>query len=522
MTIEERHDEEEEAAGPSKSRKQSLVEALSAESSASERQTNRVRSTPRTVPAVVLGTPPPLFPDSMIHSSPTLNRPNRATDPEEEEHSFIPLRRKSSARELADFFNNTPAPPSTTTSPMVNKNKGLKSFISKVTGKKKEDERTPIPSLTSSSTTRINLPLGEANPPRRQKSLTNVGSQSTPPSSYRHEEAPPIPSRSMLRKPSRTALEDTIDASAPSPSGERVKDKSATNVVVGTPEVATIQPTPSLLSPSAPSEGLAFLALNGGSTGAVRTRQQPLLAPALSQEKRSPGALEPLKERLSRCPRTPPPPEMQSSSRSLHAPSVSDVNSFRTAGERDQSVEEQKRASIQDTGITAAQSTIVTTPLESAETPSPKSGQLSIPLDDMVPLRKLLQHATSATECRLLLSAILTQMGVPQSPTDTSTTEPTPESRITAWLLAGREGPVVQMTPSSSMFSKLDEEVVTPIQNHSAQLPDVPEMPMIKGNDEEMLSSETTSVASVDDVEIHEGRSMSLAKSSQRSLPILS
>jgi hypothetical protein len=65
----------------------------------------------------------------------------------------------------------------------------------------------------------------------------------------------------------------------------------------------------------------------------------------------------------------------------------------------------------------------------------------SIPVSDLIPLRGLLQHATSARECQLLLGAILSQLGIPHS--DTSQDEVIdPESRVTAWLLAGREGPI--------------------------------------------------------------------------------
>jgi len=65
----------------------------------------------------------------------------------------------------------------------------------------------------------------------------------------------------------------------------------------------------------------------------------------------------------------------------------------------------------------------------------------SIPVSDLIPLRGLLQHATSARECQLLLGAILSQLGIPHS--DASQDEVIdPESRVTAWLLAGREGPI--------------------------------------------------------------------------------
>jgi hypothetical protein len=71
----------------------------------------------------------------------------------------------------------------------------------------------------------------------------------------------------------------------------------------------------------------------------------------------------------------------------------------------------------------------------------------SIPISDLVPLRGLLQHATSARECQLLLSAILSQLGIPHS-ASSHDEGIDPESRVTAWLLAGREGPIEYPYPS--------------------------------------------------------------------------
>ncbi|ODO03425.1 hypothetical protein L198_02272 [Cryptococcus wingfieldii CBS 7118] len=86
----------------------------------------------------------------------------------------------------------------------------------------------------------------------------------------------------------------------------------------------------------------------------------------------------------------------------------------------------------------------------------------SIPLTDLLPLRLLLAHATSATECRLLLNAILTQFGVPQAAPASANQDASDEGaeeRVMAWLLAGREGPVGdygyrQPLPASSCVSE--------------------------------------------------------------------
>ncbi|WWC69484.1 uncharacterized protein I206_103425 [Kwoniella pini CBS 10737] len=67
----------------------------------------------------------------------------------------------------------------------------------------------------------------------------------------------------------------------------------------------------------------------------------------------------------------------------------------------------------------------------------------NIPINDLIPLRKLLNHATTVIECKLLLDAILTQFGVPKfiEKEEEGEIEIKPEDRVLAWLLAGREGP---------------------------------------------------------------------------------
>jgi hypothetical protein len=97
----------------------------------------------------------------------------------------------------------------------------------------------------------------------------------------------------------------------------------------------------------------------------------------------------------------------------------------------------------------------------------------SIPLQDLLPLRHLLEHATSARECQLLLGAVLSQWGVPLS-YPASVPQPTPEDRVAAWLLAGREGPVV--SPSGSTFSKAETDVMTPTDTPTGTLKGVARM----------------------------------------------
>jgi hypothetical protein len=77
---------------------------------------------------------------------------------------------------------------------------------------------------------------------------------------------------------------------------------------------------------------------------------------------------------------------------------------------------------------------------ERTTTETPALDSSHIPLIDLVPLRHLLDDATSVRECQLLLSSVLSQWGVPSGAGGAGA--PDPESRIAAWLLAGRDGPV--------------------------------------------------------------------------------
>jgi hypothetical protein len=62
-----------------------------------------------------------------------------------------------------------------------------------------------------------------------------------------------------------------------------------------------------------------------------------------------------------------------------------------------------------------------------------------VALRELDNLRKVLAHATTADECRMLVNALLAQWKV--EPSDEQEPVFTPESRVTAWLLAGGDGP---------------------------------------------------------------------------------
>ena len=517
-TIEE--NEEEDAAGSSASRKQSLVEVLNNEPAPEARPSDRRGSTPRTAPAVVLGTPPPA-PHGNIptHSPPLVNRPNREPEDEDDLQGVRKIKPKTSSQEMADFFNNTPAPPSTTPTPVATKNKGLRTFMSKVTGKKKEDDTASTPTLSHS---RLYLPLGEAIPPRQQKSLIDLASAPNPSAAYEHDYALRLPNRNLLRKRSHdSALAVTADSSeAPVEAAEQKSGFASSSPAEAGPSTPRPENLPAVVTGSDPPS-----AQEPEEKHLTPTRDR--LSPA-SPQLSEPSQLSPSLTSAEPTAKTPTAeaPDIMSpfyhqSGEAVSASSMSDGNSFRTAEEGEDGVEDE--ASVQDTDTATEVGPFASVPPSNglATPDSPRAfdsaprepGSPSFLLNDLVPLRNLLQHATSATECRLLLSSILTQWGVPHLTHDSSAAE-SPESRVTAWLLAGRDGPEAGITPSSSDFSKLDDEVVTPTIVQAARLQTLPTVATIaNGKDEGMLASASRSETTLlSDDDLQNGEMQSFVK----------
>jgi len=217
--------------------------------------------------------------------------------------------------------------------------------------------------------------------------------------------------------------------------------------------------------------------------------------------------------------------------RSATTVSTSDVHSFITAQEGASTSSLGQESTVE--GVpNRAESLPDHIPVQSITSIHPTNNTLvaSIPLSDLTPLRQLLQHATSADECRLLLSAILTQWRVPIASSSSSLHNPSPEARVAAWLLAGRDGPIGD-TPSSSTFStsKLedDDQVVTPTAAEHVNLPDVSgeSAKAVRGVDDEELISELgitddESEASISRDSLEEGLPPSFAKSGLRAAPV--
>jgi hypothetical protein len=554
-TIEE--DEEEEPIGSGrKAKKESLAELFSSEpASPDPAMMGRRGSAPikRTAPAVILATPPP--PAPVAESNPAPPPPPRNDDDfDVAERRAARLKPKSEARELADFFNSTPPPPSTISRddeppPTAKSSKGFRGLLSKVTGKKNKDSEdrqsviigTPPSGLPpSGSTSRLNsYTMDEGMPARRQKSMQSLASGA--PTTYKvSEDAPAVPSKGMLRK--KSDARDTAGIAAAVLGGvggsEAVNSRDGT----GTSPLADPSTLPAITSsvgtgtssrstgPVVPTRVTSFERKDGKvlEDEYIRPQEEQIETPIRSVDSESKGIDTTPKPNTSTDgrlpaplvlfePIRPSPPE-----RSATAMTTSDAHSFRTANEGPSTSTLGQESTVEGA--------VGTTPLAHPPSTSTNTAdpEPSIPLADLAPLRQLLQHATTADECRLLISAILTQWRVPSSSSSSEYTPSSPEARVTAWLLAGRDGPPGD-TPSSSTFSttKYEEEdlVVTPTAIDNARLPNVSmsEMDDDRGNEEEELISEITddeSEASLSRDDLGEGLPPSFAKSGLRSAPI--
>lgn len=79
---------------------------------------------------------------------------------------------------------------------------------------------------------------------------------------------------------------------------------------------------------------------------------------------------------------------------------------------------------------------------ESATTNPTSPGVPQMALSELASLRSLLVHATSAAECRLLLTSLLNQWNVPQiADGEQDLYHASPDTKVVAWLLGGNMGP---------------------------------------------------------------------------------
>ncbi|KIR58704.1 hypothetical protein I314_05543 [Cryptococcus bacillisporus CA1873] len=236
-------EEEDELRGAASSKTESLFDLLANDNFGSPEP--KQTPTKRTVPAMVLGTPPPPLPQPL--TSPSINsrrkaapgpinvlprtqqssiRPKEVSYPNltvgvpSKDDEFIIVEKRTEAQELADFFNSEPPPGLMQDDEAhieqlnTSKSKGFKGFISKVSlsSKKKDDDKyRPLPPVkqhsqsqeqpvSSTGLSQLNSPTSAAQgctmgglwEVKKQKSTGNMmtGMQSA----YRNDQSePPLP-----------------------------------------------------------------------------------------------------------------------------------------------------------------------------------------------------------------------------------------------------------------------------------------------------------------------------------------
>jgi hypothetical protein len=550
-TIKEQENEDEEAEefldGP-QSKKESLADMF-AEPKAKDKRVSSSRSSgssKRTVPAVVLGSPPPreqenedrglarpIERDVSVSSEVTGGRKTKRDDLTVEtplaprpsgNNASAPAsvsggqrRGRTEAQELADFFNSTTPPDDFArppSSPTLGQNgseppksataKHFKSFMSRMTGKKEKgtggggkEDRPPMPSAFPGTNPSV----------KRQKSIGSFVSGSTaapapPVTTFKPSPAPeqtsdftsprvPAPSPPVQSIKSTPTPASTASGPAPPRSLSNAANDARSNAPMGSDKVLAAGVAAltmgagdgtEAVSPDRKPENLRFdstvpraprtgsdietasqppkpvksqrIVQDISSSGSQRelvnaNRAQPMLAPPIATRADdyvvvnkadafpTPAGNDSLSPSArSTEPSSPSGPTPLTSGQ--HSQFPSEGASFTTASEGDRDIPPAEQAQVEEKPIvdtdTQPGPTLVPAPAAASQ-----AQEHSIPISDLVALRGLLAHATTAKECQLLLNAILSQLGVPCSSENGETIDP--EARVTAWLLAGREGP---------------------------------------------------------------------------------
>lgn len=431
--IDEDTDEEETFEGR-RAQKHSLADIFASEQAHARSDADQLQPQsvpiPRTVPAVILGAPPPRGND--LQQSLQLGEPiqppprsqslsrnlagnaNATSEPyddddDDEASSAHPRpKARSEAQELADFLNNAPPPappPAARKSASQNFDeppksaKGFKSFVSRMTGRKK-DKESSILSLPSSSTTSSINRLAEPATAvaKRQKSSPNFAFAQQDPNQSRSEgdrsgSLPPVPAL-----PANVRAEKGVGG------------------------------------------GVAGLVPDAGSSDYSRSQSSSLAGNAVAS-----GRTEDSSATTGASQYLPGPLASDSTTTfatATEGPSPGSEDSFRFGNEG--STEEDAATELAHESRPAV-TTISKSPHHAKDTAH------SISTTDLAPLRGLLQHATSVRECQMLLSAALGQLGVPHSNgKDGNAQNVTPEARVTAWILTGL-GPGSSPSPASNV-----------------------------------------------------------------------
>jgi hypothetical protein len=142
----------------------------------------------------------------------------------------------------------------------------------------------------------------------------------------------------------------------------------------------------------------------------------------------------------------------------------SDANSFATAEEGTDGEADMPVATPSAPNRTDAPSGSKPTESESAKTTTTvthaseaEPAALSVLVSRLTPLRSILQHATSADECRMLLNAYCTQIGIPLD-VNAGRADFNAEAKVHAWLLDHEAGPPVPWPWSPPMSPSRDTE----------------------------------------------------------------
>ncbi len=366
---------------------------------------------------------------------------------------------KTQTQALADFFATEPppnqaAPPADLSSGSTNNTGRFKGFLSKITGNKSQadmhagnsgslNDEASLPRRESATSSAI----------RRQSSVANVANH--PPSSYKGAPEPaPIqrsPSnQSLNRRPSATEA-----LSQSKPQDQLVGSPQSTAPVelgpIMAPPVRPIRaprkestsqsPSPTLVS--AGTMATQNHQLDGGALstkiaiGAVAGTVVAGLAVLAAEETSKTASTEAQivdergAENLGIAEQAQSVPEIVTGEKNVHGGPVSeDVTIPETLKVDPITQTEEAEAAFQEESVS---------PSEGKFSPAPIQDVPQIPLSQVSSLRRLLQHATSADECRMLVNSLLLSWGVPHN--NEAGHEPTPESMLASWLLTGQHAP---------------------------------------------------------------------------------
>lgn len=452
---------------PSGKAKESLIDVLSADPpwGAAAGRAPPPKG-PRQVPAVVVGAGPssaplPLGPpvSAALERTTSKNRltprsPTISPDQDELPKESVPPS-KTPTQELADFFMSEPPPPMPASSDLSrqesieagrnhpgSKPKGFRKMMDRLTGKSPSSGNLRNDYSNKSSS------AGQALQPKT--SMASFTSADVAPPSYRPVQVPPEQSNrsnpvtwqlaaATAARPSASPREDSPDklsqTAVPSSRPTQTQERSYLQASRPAPSVPNGSPSGQVRAEVSHKAELQDVRdkdaeLSGRKTGvpaavadgAVVAGAAVLTGLGINHHKRK------VDDDGGRS------TEVQPQSAENHQVS---------------STEDPAHSTIPDSGVAvnsvarghAAGQEIAPEP---ATAPIGTANTSAISLAQLDGLRSILAHATSADECRMLVEAMLSQWRVPrtQGGTDGSSgIEVSPEAKITAWLLSGREGP---------------------------------------------------------------------------------